>query len=192
MVTYRWLVMLPPINGFDQTNIWAEQVSLPVSLQISNRPVFFGGLRPKFSDFGDGQDMQITFYEDQTMGSYSYFLAWQKLVLDDNGYYGVKSEYALPIYAFLYSTTDNSTEVKQYKVNSCWPTVIHSYNLSYETSGRLQTTISFSCDNTKDNTSASATSSSLVSSITSFLNTTISTAQSSAVAAVNSTINSII
>ena len=136
---YEWLVLMP----FNMQPEFVESVTIPIP-SIDPEAVFRAGRRfyyPKFQDIGD---VAATFYETHAFTVTNWIKEWKALIMDENGLYGLPSDYARDI--VLYAVDPTGTRRAELRIKRCFPTTGDVYPYSSGNSERLIPSHTFSAD----------------------------------------------
>lgn len=95
----------------------------------SDNVIRYGAEQRGYSNFMSMPKVRLSFVKPAFDLVFAYFSAWRSLMIDDSGYFGVKSEYAFPSYVLIEDTTKDVSAVV--KMLGTFPTKMPSHALSY-------------------------------------------------------------
>ena len=104
-----------------------------------------GAYRQAFAGTLNIEDFSVSFVSPSNGMVEDYFTAWRELIVDADGYYYPKNNYAKQTYARLLNTPQEV--VSEYKLEGCFPKTLYKYDLSYTGEEFVKHVILFSVDN---------------------------------------------
>lgn len=157
---WRWLARMPIVpGGPSPTNVVADQIEL-VHRSIAPQPRFVGSTHQSYPTTSDVSSFSMSFYEDENYTATKYLYAWQALVIDEFGVHGMPVDYKKDILLEMYSITDQKGFTA--RILGTWPSNVGNFSLSYNESGRLVVSCTFSADRVMVGNGASGTLTSFV------------------------------
>lgn len=104
----------------------------------------YGPYRANFPGLLSVSSASITFLKPMPDFISSYFYAWKKLMVDDDGLYKPKNDYQKNVYIrFLDST---GLAINRYKLIGCFPTTFPAYDLDYNNNEVTKFSVTLSVD----------------------------------------------
>lgn len=156
---WRWLVRMPIVPGAPSaTSVIVDQMDFS-HRSIAPQPRFVGSTHQNYPTTSDVSSFSASFYEDENYTATRYLYAWQSLVIDEFGVHGMPVEYKKDLLLEMYSLTDQKGFTG--RVMGVWPTNVGNFSLSYNESGRLIVSCTFSADRVMIGNGASGTLQSL-------------------------------
>ena len=144
--SYNFDVQLPEIESISGTLVggYCQDIKFG-DYSLATTDLRFGAFKSKYAS-GDTEisDVTMTFLKPIPDFSTAYFYAWRNLIIDQNGYYGIKSAYAKGIYVYLYDVT--GFMVGKIQLVGAFPKTMPDYDLSYESETVSKFSITFSVD----------------------------------------------
>ena len=130
--------------GGDYEPLEIEDVILPFG-SIRAEPVFRNGKNYYYAKMYDISTVSVRFYEDVEMKVTKKLAAWKKIIKNERGDYGVKSDYeaVLTLTTKKYPTNETGTV---FKIKGLFPVSTESYQYQSAQSERLIVSQEFSCD----------------------------------------------
>lgn len=157
---WRWLARMPIVpGGPPATSVVADQIEL-VHRAIAPQPRFVGSMHQSYPTTSDVSSFSMSFYEDENYTATKYLYAWQALVIDEFGVHGMPVDYKKDILLEMYSITDQKGFTA--RLVGTWPSNVGNFSLSYNESGRLVVSCTFSADRVMVGNGASGTLTSFV------------------------------
>lgn len=150
---WDWEVELPEINGLKLKSEYVEDMELPL-MNIGAVGRHSAGSQTFYPGENNTASFNMTFYEDVSYLSTTYLLAWQALVVDGDGNYGlphagVGGGYKKDI---TFKAFDGKNGVAMEGVlHGCWPSAPTGLSFSSQASERIRINCSFSVDYTEIN-----------------------------------------
>jgi hypothetical protein len=129
---YNWEILLPDVAG--ESGVEVSKYCYAVSFgnynieQVSEMKL--GPYQAKFANFFKIDNIRCSFWMPVPDRVGSYFYAWRKLVVDENGHYFPKLNYAKVMYVFIFDETGKET--RRFKLDGVFPLAVPKYDLSYE------------------------------------------------------------
>lgn len=153
---YNWDCIMPDVWGggvlgvavskFCQSvNFGEYNIDDITELNIGAKNEFFAGRM-------NIQNPRIVFVAPAPDIVSNYFHTWKRLIIDENGYHHVSSEYKKNIYIILYGRSGIPTNM--IKLVQCFPKTFPSWNLSYKTEDIVEYDIEFKVDRIETGLSA--------------------------------------
>ena len=141
---WRWIARMPLIpGGPSNAGVVAEGIDFQFR-SITAQPRFGGATHRHYPTVNDMSSFNMSFYETESYVATQYLTAWQQLVVDPvYGIFGMPSVYKKDIFLEMYNFTDQKAFTG--RLIECWPSQIGSFNMTYNESGRLIVTCTFSC-----------------------------------------------
>lgn len=140
-----WYAWFPFTNGMVY-HVLAEQIT-PTFPKTPSKPRPTDGSMTYYPDTSDIDGLNCTFYESFDLRVCAWLRAWRKLVVDNEGNYGVPAIYKKEVVVQLYSCDDLRTPIKTMRYHGIFPTDQTPLTLSYdEESGRITVEAQFSAD----------------------------------------------
>jgi len=141
---YMWELMLPDIGGISGlfVSTFCQDIKFGDYGMEDVSSLKYGAFRAKYAGSLDIPDLTLTFLRPVPDQVTSYFYAWSRLIVTDEGYYNPKGNYARSLYVYLYDTTGAITNKIQ--LVGCFPKDLPGWDFSYEseTISKISVTIS--------------------------------------------------
>ena len=144
--SYNWEIMLPSIGiipGIVVSMLCQDIKFGDYNIADVDR-LRYGAFESKFPGLMEIQDVQFTFIKPIPDLVSAYFYAWRKMIIDDAGYYGVKSEYSKKVSIYLYDTTGMISN--NISLVGVFPKTLPVYDLSYSTEEIVKLSITCNVD----------------------------------------------
>lgn len=144
-LSFLWQIRhLPDANGIrapDDSRIIRCNVNFR---QFEAVPVYNAASKNYFPGTYDTQGPSITVVEDDKLSAHAWVLAWQSLVCDEHGFYGVPTDFKKDL---VFEAFDNKGIVNAaYQANGAWPSAITPLQLDRTQSEKVVVEITFQCD----------------------------------------------
>lgn len=107
--------------------------------------VRYGAYQRKYAGLQDIEVCSLTFLVPIDNSVYSYFYAWNELIVDANGYYHPKSEYKKTIFIIMYDRT--GIQATKFILEGCFPRMKPKVGLSYNSQSIVTSTMELNVDN---------------------------------------------
>lgn len=146
---WRYLVRFPEILGVTSpmSREWVVAETFTFTHpSIPSQGRHGGGSMTYFPDFNDIAGSSITLYEDQYYSALFYIMQWRKLIIDDQGNYGVSNFYKKDLKVEAYSYQDSKNPVMVGTLHGTWPSEVSAFEYSYEGQDRIKVQVEFSVD----------------------------------------------
>lgn len=141
---WRWIARMPSIPGAPAaTQVVAESIEFQFR-SIAATPRFGGAMQRKFPTVTDVAAVNMSFYETEGYIATTYLDRWQKMIVDDQGVFGMPREYKKNIVLELYSITESKLYTGM--LIDVWPSQVGGFSLNYNDSGRIVVSCSFEVD----------------------------------------------
>jgi len=104
----------------------------------------YGAFKTKYAGFFDIQSVVATFLKPVPDTVSSYFYAWRRLIISEDGLFNPKISYAKDAYVFMYDSSGAPTSIL--KLSGIFPKKFPAYSLSYEREEVTKFEIEFNVD----------------------------------------------
>lgn len=144
--TYLWELRLPSIGGIDGLEVskLCQEIDFGDYTMNEVSTMRYGAFQNHYAGFLSIQSVEMTFLRPIPDIVTAYFDEWRKLIVDEQGYYSVKNNYAKRIYIVLLDNAGN--ESTKFILVGSFPTSFPRYPLSYKTNEIVHLRYGFSVD----------------------------------------------
>lgn len=141
MPAWRWTGFISqppkPTVTVDWNALVIESLTLPNGESIPSVSSFGGGRTTHFPDFPDPGTISVSFYENTASEANLALQRWRSMINNQAGYFGLPSHYKAKLSARLFGYESETNAVAQYEADGVWPSEAGSFDLNYNSSGRL-------------------------------------------------------
>lgn len=136
--------VLTAIAGFTN-NVIVETVSFPHNTINSTTRQIQGSYK-HYPNFLDADQCNLSLYEDDGYNMTQYLYTWQQKVVSNDGVYGLPGDYKKSVILEGYDAMNILLPTITLRLNGCWPTLIHPFDLNYTDGGFVTVGVSLSVD----------------------------------------------
>lgn len=145
--TFNWQVFLPHdiagISGFFVSQ-YCQDVRFRDYSFAEASTMRYGPKRRFYAGMEEIESFTLVFIYPVDTSVAKYFVKWRERVIDKDGYYHPKNDYARDVYIHLYDRSD--IQSAQFRLRGCWPKTSPPYGLSYADENVLRLEVVLSVD----------------------------------------------